>query len=492
MAATVRLMAGMIIDLIMLMLLIFQSILLCILFRGRHSNSQKPVLEKFNEYEKRLDRSELSIKDEFGRNREEIAKSARDSREELNLGLVSFTGMLEGNLRSVIESADKSAKINRDELSRSLKSFEENFSKNVSMFNELQREKFGELITKQDGLARNTHEIFDKIRESVERKLLDIQQDTSVKLEKMRETVDEKLHRTLETRLGESFKIVSDRLELVQKGLGEMHNLAAGVGDLKKVLTNVKTRGVLGEYQLGNILEQILTADQYGLNVKTKTGSNDMVEFAVKIPSKEDAGKILWLPVDAKFPSEDYEKLLAAYEAGEVRDIDQYKKDLERKIKSFAKDIKTKYVDPPNTTDFALMFLPFESLYAEVLRIPALFESVQREHKIIITGPTTISAFLSSLQIGFRSLAVERRTSEIWELLGAVRTEFGKFGEVLQKTKEKLDSASKELDKAGTRTRVIERKLQHVQTIPSSKAEKLLEEPNKYEEPDAKEDDLFL
>jgi DNA recombination protein RmuC len=541
-------------------------ILVIILFAARKKGSPDQVLEQFIAYEKRLDKNELTItgalKDEFGRSREEIGKSAKDSREELNTAFINFTGMLDGKLRTLMEqvdhsarinrdeltqslksfaenfstnvnafnevqkekfgelilkqdtfsqnthaifdkiresiekqlmdiqndnsgklekmreSVDNSARINRDELAQSLKSFAENFSTNVNAFNEVQKEKFGELVFKQDTFTKNTHEIFDKVRESIEKKLLDIQNDNSAKLEKMRETVDEKLHKTLETRLGESFKLVSDRLELVQKGLGEMQNLATGVGDLKKVLSNVKTKGVLGEYQLAGILEQILTVDQYGQNVKTKAGSNDMVEFAVKIPSKEESSKALWLPIDAKFPSEDYEKLVSAYDAGNVDDIERYKKDLERKIKSFAKDIKTKYLDPPNTTDFALMFLPFESLYAEVLRIPGLFESVQREFKITITGPTTISAFLSSLQMGFRSLAVEKRTSEIWELLGAVRTEFGKFGDVLEKTKEKLDSASKELDKAGTRSRAIERKLRDVQTIPDSTAQKLLEDVN--------------
>ncbi|MDR2101309.1 MAG: DNA recombination protein RmuC [Treponema sp.] len=384
--------------------------------------------------------------------------------------------MLEGKLRGILESVDNSAKTNREELAASLKSFEERFAGSVRGFNELQREKFGELVTRQDALAKSTHEIFDKIRESIEKKLSDIQTDNSVKLEKMRETVDEKLHKTLETRLGESFQIVSERLEQVQKGLGEMQTLATGVGDLKKVLSNVKTRGVLGEYQLGALLEQLLSPAQYAQNVKTKAGSNDMVEFAVKIPSKEDSARIIWLPIDAKFPSEDYERLITAYDGGNAEDIDRYKRDLERKIRTFAKDIKTKYVDPPNTTDFAIMFLPFESLYAEVLRIPSLFESVQREFKITITGPTTISAFLSSLQMGFRSLAVERRTSEIWELLGAVRTEFGKFGDVLQKTKEKLDSASKEIDRAGTRSRAIERKLRDVQTIPEITAQNLLED----------------
>ncbi|MDR2760141.1 MAG: DNA recombination protein RmuC, partial [Spirochaetaceae bacterium] len=250
--------------------------------------------------------------------------------------------------------------------------------------------------------------------------------------------------------------------------MGEMQNLATGVGDLKKVLSNVKTKGVLGEYQLGAILEQLLSPNQYAQNVKTKADSNDMVEYAVKIPSKENSEKVLWLPLDAKFPSEDYERLQGAYDAGNVEDIARYQKELEKRIRLFAKDIKTKYVDPPNTTDFAIMFLPFEGLYAEVLRIPSLFESLQREFKITITGPTTLSAFLSSLQMGFRSLAVEKRTSEIWELLGAVRTEFGKFGDVLDKTKEKLDQASKEIERAGTRSRTIERKLREVQTLPES------------------------
>jgi DNA recombination protein RmuC len=409
-------------------------LLLIVFIKKNNSSEQEQAAQRFLEYEKRLDKNEISLRDEFGRNREEMNRSAKDSREELNRVFINFSSLLEGKLKAILESVNNSARINREELSNSL----------------------------------------EKMRGAVEKKLLDIQNDNSVKLEKMRETVDEKLHKTLETRLGESFKLVSERLELVQKGLGEMQSLATGVGDLKKVLSNVKTKGVLGEYQLGAILEQILSPNQYAQNVKTKTGSNDMVEYAVKIPSKENSDRILWLPLDAKFPSEDYERLQAAYEMGNVEDIDRYKKELERRIRLFAKDIKTKYVDPPNTTDFAIMFLPFEGLYAEVLRIPNLFESLQRESKITITGPTTLSAFLSSLQMGFRSLAVEKRTSEIWELLGAVRTEFGKFGEVLDKTKEKLDQASKEIERAGTRSRSIERKLREVQTLPDSQAQALL------------------
>lgn len=397
-------------------------------------------------FESRLEKNEAVIREEFRLSRDDFAKGARESREEIHAN----------------------AKINRDELAASLKSFEERFGANVRDLTELQKQKFTELTAKQDTLARDMRESLDKIRESVEKKLADLQADNSAKLEKMRETVDEKLHKTLETRLGESFKLVSERLELVQKGLGEMQTLATGVGDLKKVLSNVKTKGVLGEYQLANILEQLLTPAQYAQNVKTKAGSNDMVEYAVKIPAKDDSAKTIWLPIDAKFPSEDYERLMNAYETANLEEIERSKKELERKIKTFAGDIKGKYIDPPATTDFAIMFLPFEGLYAEVLRIPGLFETLQREYKITITGPTTVSAFLSSLQMGFRSLAVEKRTSEIWELLGAVRTEFGKFGDVLEKTKEKLESASKEIDRAGTRSRAIERRLRDVQTLPDS------------------------
>jgi DNA recombination protein RmuC len=456
-------------------LVLLGLIILLLLFLLRSRKGDNRVLETFTEYEKRLDRNEVSLKDEFARNREEFGKSAKDSREELNTVFVNFSRMLEDKLRSIPEAVDNSAKVNREELAASLKSFEESFAGNVRNFNELQREKFADLSLKQDGLFKSTHEIFGQIREAVEKRLKELQDDNSAKLEKMRETVDEKLHNTLETRLGQSFKLVSERLEQVQKGLGEMQTLATGVGDLKKVLTNVKTKGILGEYQLAGLLEQLLTPDQYGENVATREGSGDRVEFAVKIPSKEDSSKPIWLPIDAKFPSEDYERLVSAYDSGSPEEIGLHKKELEKKIRLFAKDIKTKYVDPPHTTDFAILFLPFEGLYAEVLRIPGLFDSVQRELKITITGPTTISAFLSSLQMGFRSLAVEKRTSEIWELLGAVRTEFGKFGETLQKTKEKLDSASKEIDNAGRRSRAIERKLKEVEALPGSAAQKLLE-----------------
>lgn len=316
----------------------------------------------------------------------------------------------------------------------------------------------------------------DKMRETMEVRFQNIQKENGEKLEQMRLTVDEKLHNTLETRLGESFKVVSERLEQVQKGLVEMQTLASGVGDLKRVLSNVKVKGVLGEYQLASILEQILTPAQYAQNVKTKKGSANIVEFAIKIPSKSDFMDDIWLPIDAKFPSEDYERLMSAYDLADVNAIEEHKKKLETKIKVFAKDIKEKYIDPPQTTDFAILFLPFEGLYAEVLRIPGLFEQIQRDYKITIAGPTTITAFLSSLQMGFRSLAVEKRTSEIWELLGAVRTEFGKFGVALTNAKNKLDLASKEIENAGVRSRAIERQLKNVQTLPETKAKMILGE----------------
>jgi DNA recombination protein RmuC len=402
-----------------LVVISLQSIVLAVFFSKRFKKFESTFMTWQNDQDNRIDKSERVLREEFGRNREELIKT-----------FTNFSLLLEEKLKNIQQEVGEMAKENR-------------FS-------------------------------MDAVKTAVELKLSAIQEDNSSKLEKIRQTVDEKLHQTLETRLGESFKIVSERLELVQKGLGEMQTLATGVGDLKKVLSNVKTKGVLGEYQLDAILEQLLSPNQFERNVKTKKGSNDLVEYAIKIPSKEDSDKILWLPIDAKFPSEDYEKLINAYEVGNIEEIERSKKELEKRVRLFAKEIHIKYIDPPNTTDFAIMFFPFEGLYAEVLRIAGLFESIQREYKITITGPTTISAFLSSLQMGFRSLAVEKRTSEIWDLLGAVRTEFGKFGQVLEKTKDRLDQASKEIDNASIRSRAIERKLRDVQSMPEATATELL------------------
>ncbi len=305
------------------------------------------------------------------------------------------------------------------------------------------------------------------MRTTIEKRLENIQRDNGEKLEKMRETVDEKLHATLEKRLSESFKLVSDRLEQVHKGLGEMQTLATGVGDLKKVLQNVKTRGTWGEVQLSTLLDQIMSIEQYEKNVATKKGSNDRVEFAIKIPAKDDKVKNLWLPIDAKFPLEDFQNLIDAEEKNDTISILALGKALENRIKSEAKDIREKYLDPPYTTDFGILFLPIESLYAEVLRRPGLADTLQRDYKVIITGPTTIAAILNSLQMGFRTLAIEKRSGEVWTLLGSIKKEFTTFGDILEKTNKKLREASDNIDLATKKSRTIEKKLNKVQELPA-------------------------
>lgn len=313
-------------------------------------------------------------------------------------------------------------------------------------------------IREELGKTLNTN--FGNITNVVEGRLNNLQKDNSEKLERMRETVDEKLHATLERRFGESFKMVSDRLDQVHKGLGEMQTVAAGVGDLKKILSNVKTRGTWGEVQLGNLIEEVFTPDQYDKNVKTKKGSSDNVEYAIKLPGNSDSISHIWLPIDAKFPLEDYQRLMEARENNE--DLNVFSKNLEARIKAEAKDIKNKYIDTPYTTDFGLLFLPVESLYAEVLRIPGLFESVRREYNVIITGPTTVQAILNSLQMGFKTLSIQKRSSEVWEILGVVKKEFNNFGIILEKTQKKIQEAGNTLESALTRNRVIEKKLNKV------------------------------
>ena len=365
-------------------------------------------------------RSEALIKEmlsaQFKENRQELSEALRQNREELT----------------------RQVKDNREELANSLK----NLTDTMAL-------RQGELI-----------------------------KSTEAKLEKMRETVDEKLHKTLEERLGQSFKLVSERLEAVQKGLGEMQTLASGVGDLKKVLSNVKTRGVLGEIQLGNILEQIMAPEQYEANVKTKKGSNDHVEFAIKLPGKDDLGQKVYLPIDAKFPQEDYVRLQTAYDSADLAGIDSASKALSASIKKFAKDIRDKYIDPPHTTDFGIMFLPLEGLFAEVVRQPELVAILQREYKIIVTGPTTLAAMLNSLQMGFKTLAIQKRSSEVWQILGAVKTEFTKFGGVLEKARKKISEADDELEKlVTTRTNVMLTKLRKVEELPAAESQQLLGGP---------------
>ncbi len=316
-------------------------------------------------------------------------------------------------------------------------------------------------------------ERFGEIRLTVETRLDSIQKDTAEKLEKMRATVDEKLHETLEKRLGESFKQVADRLEQVHKGLGEMQTLAAGVGDLKRVLTNVKARGTWGEVQLGMLLEQVLTREQYEKNVATKPGSRDRVEFAIRLPGQGGDAPV-WLPVDSKFPVEDYDRLVHAAERADPVAVEEAAKALETRLRNEARSIRDKYVDPPATTDFAILYLPTEGLFAEALRRPGLSEALQREYRVTIAGPTTLSAMLNSLQMGFRTLAIEKRSSEVWLVLGAVKTEFGRFGEVLAATKRQLQSVTNSIDAAEVRTRAMEKRLKGVEALPETDAQRLI------------------
>jgi DNA recombination protein RmuC len=324
----------------------------------------------------------------------------------------------------------------------------------------------------------NLTEMNDKkleaIRSTVELKLSDLQRSNTEKLEEMRKTVDEKLQSTLEKRLGESFNVVSERLEQVHKGLGEMQSLAVGVGDLKRVLTNVKSRGSWGEIQLEALLEDVLTMGQFDRNVKVNPDSDEIVEFAIRIPGRQENQPDVWLPIDAKFPREDYERLMDAQDTADATAIDAASKALVASFRKEAKTISTKYIVPPATTDFAIMFLPVEGLYAELMRSPGLLEELQREYRVAVAGPSTLAAFLNSLQLGFRTLAIEKRSSEVWQLLGAVKTEFGKFGELLENTKKKLQAASNSIDTASRKTRTISRKLRDVEEMPVKSASEIL------------------
>ena len=428
--------------LIGLIILVVIAIILLITLLTRSSRTPFVQFEsKFASLEKTLERNERLVNGEIAKNREETSSNSRQAREELNQSVHSFN---ESVLMRMAEIAS------------------------------LQRNQLDIFAIQLGSLTKTNDQKLEQLRKTVEERLLLLQQDNSQKLEQMRATVDEKLKATLEHRLGESFKLVSERLEAVHKGLGEMQTLASGVGDLKKVLTNVKTRGIWGEIQLGNLLEQILTIEQYATNVVTKVGSNDRVEFAIKLPARDGQDSIIWLPIDAKFPIEDYERLIEAQEQANLPRIEELGKSLENRIKLEGKTIRDKYLDSPNTTDFGILFLPVEGLYAEVLRRPGLCELLQREYKVIISGPTTLAALLNSLQMGFRTLAIEKRSSEVWHLLGAVKTEFGKFVEILEKTQKKLQEASNTIETATRKSRTIARKLKDVQTLPAHEAESLL------------------
>lgn len=476
------------------------------------------VLAQLTSLEKNQEKAERSLREEISKNREESIVQARQAREEMAGSLaLSFDSLLsrisevsnlqknqldifanqlvtltksneerlnrvrdtvETQLKTFQEEASLNARQGREELSLTLKSLGDSVLNRMSEIANLQRNQLELFSTQITGLTQANEQKMDKLREGVESRLRLLQEENAQKLDQMRGVVEEKLHKTLETRLGESFKLVSDRLELVHKGLGEMQNLATSVGDLKKVLTNVKARGTWGEIQLGNLLDQVLTIEQYGKNIATKRGSNDRVEFAIRLPGQNDHADIVWLPIDAKFPQEDYQRLVDAQERAAGNDAEDASRQLEARIKLEARAIKDKYIDPPYTTDFAIMFLPVEGLYAEVVRRPGLCDLLQRECRVVMAGPTTLAALLNSLSMGFKTLAIEKRSSEVWALLGAVKTEFGRFGDLLDKTRKKLDEASSTIENATRKSRTIERRLKKVQELPVPEAAIMLDTGN--------------
>jgi DNA recombination protein RmuC len=453
--------------------LVILAIFLIILFRNKNSNENPALINKLNEIQAILMAMDAGLKQDFKINRQENASIAKDNRTELNTSLKDFTleqrnkfdelkleqkdltfktveqldkitDKVAEKLKDLNEQAKADNALMRDALINAFKGFQETFDKNVSSFNDLQKEKFAQMEIKQSELMRNTEN----------------------KLEFIRTTVEEKLEKTLSERLGQSFETVGKQLIEVQKGLGEMQTLAQDVGGLKRVLSNVKMRGGIGEVQLSMLLEQILAPDQYEANVKTKQGSSDLVEFAVKLPGKDENNQQVWLPIDAKFPKDIYEQLQTAYDIGDTVQIEQAQKTLENTIKKMAKDISEKYIDPPHTTDFGIMFLPFEGIYAEVVRKASLLEELQRTYKIVVTGPTTLAAILNSLHMGFRTLAIQQRSSEVWKVLGAVKKEFDSFGGLLQKAQKNIQTGMDQLDDVmGMRTKAIQRKLRSVESL---------------------------
>jgi DNA recombination protein RmuC len=519
--------------------------LICVLILLRRKGGViASFIPRFDSVDRGVERCERSLRDEIAKNREEATLVARQGREETGNALKSFgdslqtsmtniAGLLKaqldafaGQLSILTEATEKklnsmretieqrlqavqqesvkqlsmvrddsaaNSKTLREEISNSHKNFNEslkNFNdsvlKGMSGMATLQKEQIEAFTVRLGRLTESNENRLDALRNAIDGKLKQIQEDNSRQLEQMRATVDEKLQGTIEKRLGESFKQVSDRLEQVHKGLGEMQALATGVGDLKRVLTNVKTRGVWGEIQLETLLEQILTPEQFERNVQTKENSTEAVEFAIRLPGRGDGDstEVVWLPIDAKFPVEDYQRLVDAQEHCDLAGAEQAGKMLSATIKNCAKTICEKYINPPVTTDFGIMFLPTEGLYAEVLRKAGLVESLQRECRVTVAGPTTLVAILSSLQMGFRTLAIQKRSSEVWKLLGAIKTEFGKFGTTLDGVKKKLDQAANTMDDAAKRSRAIERKLRNVEELPSEEAQVLLGENNSEPEPE--------
>lgn len=390
-------------------------------------------------------------------NRKELSESIKAQNEILIAQTSKSREELTNSFDTLKKQFNNDAAANREEQKKALNDLSESISR-----------KMTDLISTQQKEAENS-------RKTLETQMDQIRQNNDTKLEQMRQTVDEKLHDTLEKRLGESFKQVSERLELVHKSMGEMQSLANGVGDLKKALTNVKTRGVLGEIQLGNLLEEILTSEQYEKNFRPNKNREERVEFAIRLPGNSEEQESVYLPIDAKFPIEDYHRIMDAYDSGDLAAVESARKNLVQRIKNCAKDICDKYLNPPVTTDFGMLFLPFEGLYAEVLRNAGLFESVMRDYHIIICGPTTTAAVINSLQVGFRTLAIQKKTSEVWKILASIKQEFGKFGTILEKTQKKLQEASNNIEEASHRSRQIEKRLDKVQELPVEDSEHILD-----------------
>ncbi|MDA3867820.1 MAG: DNA recombination protein RmuC [Salinivirgaceae bacterium] len=451
--------------LLLILAVIIIALLVTVLLIIKNNNqSQTQLLSQ--EINRHLKQNKEEMWSGFQQNRQELSQSIANmqqliwdtlqkTNETQRTILEQLTQTLNDRLTQLTEKNNANALQAREHLATTINKFQESFDKNVASFNTLQREKFAGLEKKQDQLVANTEK----------------------RLEQMRETVEEKLQKTLNERIGQSFETVGKQLLAVQQGLGEMKNLAQDVGGLKKVLSNVKNRGGLGEMQLSLLLEQILAPQQYETNVKTKPNSNDHVEFAIKLPGKDDIQSHIWLPIDAKFPKDTYENLQEAYDEGDPKKIEQMQKILDTTIKNMAKDIHDKYIDPPHTTDFGILFVPFESIYAEVVRKASLLEELQNKYKIVVTGPTTLAAILNSLQMGFRTLAIQKRSSEVWDVLSAVKNEFTKFGGLLEKAQKNIRTGMNTLDDlSGKRTRAIERTLRKVETSKSIANSPILDE----------------
>jgi DNA recombination protein RmuC len=418
-----------------------------------------------NENAVQIERLERELRDELGRQ----GQGTRGDLGNFQQMLLTQSGDVARTQNEQIDSFRGQLATTQQQQESALRRFSDTLAEQLRLLSEANERRQGEM------------------RLAVETRLTALQEGNEKKLDQMRATVDEKLHATLEQRLGESFKQVADRLEAVHKGLGEMQTLARDVGALNRVLTNVKTRGIFGEMQLAGLLEQVFTPEQYAANINTLPGSNDRVDFAIRLPGQRDDGVPLWLPIDAKFPREDYERLLEAHERADPVAAEAAAKAIEMRLRLEAKSMREKYVAPPHTTDFAILFVPTEGLYAEALRRPGLLEALQREFKVMLAGPTTLLATLTSLQMGFRTLALEKRSAEVWEVLGAVKTEFGKFGDVLAKTKKKLDEASNTIDQAQTRTRAMTRSLKTVEALPESRVTELLPDLTLPEEDEAQD-----